>query len=143
MVYPIFLYVLGIFALLTPQDLFHKVGREKLISNFFKVISPDTTNGVLFVEVIIGDVMTSLCKVFADMEVTACVLLTHIASAGSHEHLEASADSPEFTSNEYGCAESLMRPLVTSIPFLIRFYQCWVQYRVTKQAFPNLNKLKK
>ena len=160
MMYPTVLYVLGTLALFAPFDVLHRNGRERLLSNLARVAMPPAT-GVLFVEVLVGDILTSLCKVLADMEVTACILITHMTADDrvAHEHAashmvslhvastssamhspapEAAAGSLALFGNEHGCADSWMRPFVTSIPFLLRFRQCWASYRATGLAFPHL-----
>lgn len=126
------------------------------------------STGVLFVEVVLGDVLTSTSKVLADLQVTGCVLLAHFMSESRHSHLhapgqlEAVGSAPPvgdaegglfgrtaapllslstllvLYAHESGCADSWMRPMVTSIPFLLRLRQCLVQYFATKDAFPHL-----
>lgn len=139
LLFPSMLYITMAFCLVAPVNVLHRPGRERLLHNLARVMFPAST-GVLFVEVLLGDVLTSISKVLADVEVTGCVLAAHMVTPRSVE-LEAHDPSEMKTSysfHEAECADSWMRPLVTSIPFLLRFRQCWVQYRVTGKAFPNL-----
>lgn len=179
LVYPSLLYITGFFLLLMPIEKLHKPGRERLIHNLYRVANP-LSSGVLFVEVVLGDVLTSISKVLADMEVTGCVLFTHGFSHDKSSHVHSpwraweqhvvgqeqielnsiaalgggtsalGAAGPSHASSslgsqlllsahEYGCADSWIRPLVTSIPFLLRFRQCAVQYLATKDPTNLLN----
>lgn len=151
LLFPSLLYLTMAFCLVMPMNLFHRVGRERLLANLARVIFPAAT-GVLFVEVLLGDVLTSISKVIADVEVTGCVLAAHMVAPTSNyydpllttmtttvtSHRNQQQQQHMYSFHEAGCADSYMRPLVTSIPFLLRFRQCWVQYRATGKAFPNL-----
>jgi len=83
-------------------------------------------------------VLTSIAKVLADVEVTGCVLAAHLVTPLHGQTPAPVTGSQAYASFERECADSWMRPLVTSLPFMLRFRQCWVQYRVTGRAFPNL-----
>lgn len=139
LIFPSVLYLTMAFCLVIPMNVLHRPGREKLLHNLSRVFFPAST-GVLFVEVLLGDVLTSISKVMADVEVTGCVLAAHMVTpkeVGMPLHDPSEAQT-SYSFHEAECADSWMRPLVTSIPFLLRFRQCWVQYRVTGRAFPNL-----
>ncbi|KAH9253893.1 hypothetical protein BASA81_008017 [Batrachochytrium salamandrivorans] len=142
LLFPSLLYLTMIFCLVMPMNYLHRPGRERLLSNLARVVFPAAT-GVLFVEVLLGDVLTSISKVIADIEVTGCVLAAHMVTPsngldGSLNHEVNDMMRNTYSFHEAECADSYMRPLVTSIPFLLRFRQCWVQYRATGKAFPNL-----
>jgi len=140
LVAPSAMYILSFFVLIVPLDVLHRRGRERLIQNFFRVVAPPAA-GVLFVEVVLGDMLTSMSKALADVQVSLCMLLSHSfaldiplpdgAGSGLAPTLPPGA-------LQQACAESWLRPLVTSLPFLLRFRQCLVAYRVTGKAFPNL-----
>lgn len=142
LLFPSILYLTMIFCLVMPMNYLHRPGRERLLSNLARVVFPAAT-GVLFVEVLLGDVLTSISKVIADVEVTGCVLAAHMVTPSNGMDGSLSHEVNDMLRNTYSfheaeCADSYMRPLVTSIPFLLRFRQCWVQYRATGKAFPNL-----
>lgn len=139
LLFPSLLYLSMAFCLVMPMNLLHRPGRERLLHNLARVFFP-AASGVLFVEVLLGDILTSISKVIADVEVTGCVLAAHMVTP---KELEDELHDPaemtgSYSYHEAECADSWMRPLVTSIPFILRFRQCWVQYRVTGKAFPNL-----
>jgi hypothetical protein len=73
----------------------------------------------------------------ADVEVTGCVLAAHLVTPLHSPHVPGQGDN-SYSTYERECADSWMRPLVTSLPFMLRFRQCWIQYRVTGRAFPHL-----
>jgi hypothetical protein len=139
LLFPSILYLTMAFSLVMPMNFLHRPGRERLLHNLARVFFPAAT-GVLFVEVLLGDVLTSISKVIADVEVTGCVLAAHMVTPKETELYvhDPNEMKSSYSFHEAECADSWMRPLVTSIPFLLRFRQCWVQYRVTGKAFPNL-----
>ena len=60
LIWPSVFYMAGLLLLLLPMDVLHRPGRERLLSTFTAcAFSP---KGVRFVEVLLGDTMTSLCK---------------------------------------------------------------------------------
>jgi len=148
LIWPSIFYMGGFLLFLLPVDIFHRSGRERLLFNFYRVCVP-SSKGVAFVEVLLGDVMTSLCKVFADMEVTGCVILAHMAARpevvgslrGATLHTGTSGVDGKDLSL-YGCSDSWMRPLVTSVPFLLRFQQCIRAYFVTRDRKNLVNSAK-
>ena len=139
LLFPSLLYLTLSFALVTPANVMHRAGRERLLHNLAKVMFPAST-GVLFVEVLLGDVLTSISKVLADVEVTGCVLAAHLVTppASIDPEKRGAVGEHSYSPHERECMDSWMRPLVTSLPFMLRFRQCWVQYRVTGKAFPHL-----
>ncbi len=163
LIYPALLFTLCAFILFSPFDIFLKHSREWFMKSLYRVIVPPVT-GVLFVEVVFGDVLTSLCKVIADLEVTMCVLITHASTpnrdetaqfssvvlgmssntqanglgGSNEEEIIQSSHVTRLYGNEYGCADTWMRPFVTSLPFIFRFCQCFRMYRITGLAFPHL-----
>jgi len=134
-------------------------GRKHLLRNLYFVFMP-RSSGVLFVEVLMGDVMTSISKVMADMGVTTCIFLKYFLDedmsamgTDSHSHIsskseflkavgsnEAVADA--IMANFHDCTSSWARPMLISLPFLLRFRQCWVHYKATKDTNNLLNCLK-
>mmetsp|Transcript_17501 Transcript_17501/g.28318 ORF Transcript_17501/g.28318 Transcript_17501/m.28318 type:complete len:525 (-) Transcript_17501:311-1885(-) len=148
---PAGMYFASFLCILLPLDIFHQKGREKLGRVFYAMLLPPVT-GVLFVEVVLGDILTSLSKALADFQVTLCVLLSHSFSSSevyiSEDELSfgvirqggglVKSPAAMILDYEHRCSETWMRPFVTSIPFLIRFRQCIVAYRATGDAFPHL-----
>lgn len=152
LVIPGVVYIISLCALFVPLDILNRRGRERLLQTLFRVFIP-LPSGVLFAEVVLGDIMTSLSKALADMQVSVCVLLSHSfteetmltggpfdaeisAAAPSHSYLRTS--STMLQSYEQSCSDSWLRPVITSLPFLLRFRQCIVAYHATGQAFPHL-----
>jgi len=118
LLFPSMLYIALAFLLVAPLDILHRPGRERLIHNLARVVFP-AASGVLFVEVLLGDVLTSIAKVLADVEVTGCVLAAHLVNPMHSPHLPGQG-SDSYSSYERECADSWMRPLVTSLPFMLR-----------------------
>ena len=142
LIWPSIFYMVGLLLLLLPMDVLHRPGRERLLFNFYRVCIP-SAKGVRFVEVLLGDVMTSLCKVFADMEVTFCVILAHMAAKPHSIVGDPSRDIAVAKDlSLYGCSDSWVRPLVTSVPFLLRFHQCIRAYIATREQKNLLNSAK-
>jgi hypothetical protein len=138
LVIPSALYVVGALLLVAPLNVLHRRGREKLLRNLYRVFSPNPA-GILFVEVVLGDMLTSLSKTLADLQVSLCVLVSHaLAFEDSNKSSLAAPAAGAHSSLQEACAQSWLRPLVTSLPFLLRFRQCVVAYRATGQAFPHL-----
>jgi len=145
---PSLMYAIAIFLLIFPGDVLHKEGRYALLRNLYRVAFPSAT-GVAFVEVVLGDILTSLSKALADLQGSLCVLLSEFlgisSSAASFEAEILAAKGEQILSHENilrsyedACAESWMRPIVTSLPFLLRFRQCIVAYYASGEAFPHL-----
>ncbi|GBG34343.1 Xenotropic and polytropic retrovirus receptor 1-like [Hondaea fermentalgiana] len=141
LVIPGIMYIASLCILLVPLDVLNRRGRERLLHTFVRVLMPLPT-GVLFAEVLLGDIMTSLSKALADMQVSVCVLLSHSFTAEDPFEAEIQGSHILRTSStmlhEESCADSWLRPLITSLPFLLRFRQCIVAYRATGQSFPHL-----
>ncbi|CAK9011176.1 Xenotropic and polytropic retrovirus receptor 1 (Protein SYG1 homolog) (Xenotropic and polytropic murine leukemia virus receptor X3) (X-receptor), partial [Durusdinium trenchii] len=162
LIIPSVMYVGCLFVFLIPLDVLHRKGRERLIQNLLRVFMPGP-EGVLFVEVLLGDVLTSLSKALADIQVSLCVLLSHsfstdLTDGASDGSLFGTLEETRLRGGgsggsgsglirtsatllqnyEESCAESWMRPMVTSLPFLLRLRQCLHAYRVTGDAFPHL-----
>jgi len=133
---PISLWLSALLLFFMPFDVFHRVGRMKLMHTFYRLLVPLET-GVLFVEVVLGDILTSLSKALSDIQISLCVLLSSPLFSDPDVHMNSFVDLSPNTYEER-CAESWLRPLVTSIPFIIRFRQCIVNYRATGDAFPHL-----
>jgi len=165
-----FVYFMALMLFVMPLDRLYRPGRDHLLHNIYKVFMP-LSSGVLFVEVLLGDVMTSVSKVMADVGVTMCIFFNyyfHSSSSNSPEnfnpHLSVDLATHEKSSyhdqaylkivggnsdiadvimtNFQDCTGSWSRPFLTSIPFLLRFRQCWVQYKATGEEKNLLNCLK-
>jgi len=134
LVIPSVMYMVFLFVLLIPLDVFHRKGREKLVKTLVRVCLPSPL-GVHFAEVVLGDILTSLSKTLADLQVSLCMLVGHSLK----EDVDADGNLMALGGTlQQNCSASLLRPLVTSLPFLLRFRQCIVAYRATGKAFPHL-----
>lgn len=145
--------------------------RKTLLRNLYKVVFPDTS-GVKFVEVLLGDILTSVSKAFGDILLSIFlfylifsknVLLLDLQTTSSplireesrtaqsatfdgvfNSRVAEDGDSFEMNLNQNYrtlLKESEMyfvlnwfQPLMISIPFLLRFRQCYFQYNVEKKA---------
>jgi hypothetical protein len=103
------------------------------------------STGVLFVEVVLGDVLTSTSKVLADLQVTGCVLLTHFMSASRHTHLHApgqlaaaGGDIADGSPALQGISGSTVAPLLSLSTLLVLYAHesgcadSWVRPMVTR-----------
>jgi len=86
-----------------------------------------------FFTIYIGDVMTSMVKVFQDIAWTACFIL-------SGDFLSDQDDAGKNWKNwqhQFWYSKVLI-PLICLFPLMIRFLQCIRRYRDTKKRIPNL-----
>merc|ERR1712228_7952 len=87
---------------------------------------------VRFRDFFIGDILTSLSKVFVDLYMSACMVIMDELKASS---MESKCINSGFT--------QAMIPILISCPYWFRFMQCMNRYYMTGNRMPNgLNALK-
>lgn len=78
-----------------------------------------------FVDVLAADVLTSMSKLLADMEIVLCAVLTVLFY--NTEGVESA------------CLHSVVGPILASIPYAIRAYQCLLSYQSTGSTLQLIN----
>ena len=117
--------LLGLFA--APCNVFRARARAYVLRTCARLACPAREPGgeggdrrVAFRDVVAGDVLTSLAKALGDTAAAMCVVLSPFFSRRS---------ARSFREGVGRCLTgSYLRPLATSVPFLLRFRQCLVEY---------------
>lgn len=89
-----------------------------------------------FFHVYVGDVFTSMVKVFQDLLWTGCWLVSGDFLVATHSKHQHGHDVHVWTSTFW--YKSVAIPLVCCFPLFVRFNQCLRKYMDTRKAMPNL-----
>lgn len=120
----LFLFFLWIF-LMAPNGMFSRQAQMWYIRRIYFVINP--AYPVEFCEVFIADGITSLAKVWGDSELFLCLavekFLNFFRQVKRSDYMNLS-----------GCVHNFYFPLFTSLPYLFRFYQCWIIYKESPEG---------
>ncbi|CED82712.1 Predicted small molecule transporter [Phaffia rhodozyma] len=123
---------LGVLAgTITPYGRIWRRERMAFVQTIKRTIFSPLSEPVHFVDVICADILTSFAKVFGDLWVSMCLIFAGNLSASQ---LEGAG----------GALGPYLIPFITSIPYMIRFRQCMVEYISSdyKQTRPLANALK-
>eukprot|EP00128_Syssomonas_multiformis_P008027 Colp12_sorted_trinity150504_noHs@1494 len=120
-VIPAAFYLAAIILFCWPYDGLYFQARSYFLNHLRKVFVP--SHSVPFSEVLLADGLTSLSKVLTDFVVSGCVFLSDF-------------DAIAFTNS--GCTQSLLVPIMASLPYALRARQCLRDYSHTGLAFPHL-----
>ncbi|KAF9365254.1 protein-ER retention protein [Mortierella sp. NVP85] len=103
---PIFGYLTVLIMIFAPFNILFKKERSmrKALFSGFK-------SEVTFADVILADILTSFARVFGDLAVSLCLMF-----------LDRDGTNPD------ACYGSIVVPIMTSIPYLIRLRQCLSEY---------------
>eukprot|EP00126_Sphaerothecum_destruens_P005961 Sdes_comp19141_c0_seq2m9877 len=121
--FPILFYVFSCFLMITRQNIFYFRLRTCFWKIFARILFP--IHPIHFSEILLADILTTLSKVFADVEVMICVILSHFTL---RDNINATS----------GCMHSLIMPFVASVPSLFRARQCIIAYSSSSEASPQI-----
>ncbi|KAG2712263.1 hypothetical protein I3760_04G116600 [Carya illinoinensis] len=113
---PVLLYCAVAMILVFPFDIFYLSSRYYLLRILWRILLPLQASAISFSDFFLADILTSMAKVFSDLERSVCRML-------HRQSLHAI-------------------PLVLVLPYLFRFFQCLRQYKDTREKTTLLNALK-
>ncbi|KAH8554498.1 EXS family-domain-containing protein [Umbelopsis sp. PMI_123] len=114
---PLMCYLLCLLVVFWPGHIFYSKERYRFTRSMLRLFSFNVLATVYFSDVVLADIMTSFANVFGDLWATGCAL---IVNKGIVDYLVVEHQS--------GCYRDIMGPLMTSIPYIIRFKQCIFEY---------------
>lgn len=117
--------VLGIFFY--PGPSFHHNGRRRFLAILRRVSLGGLDSENRLNDVLLADVLTSYSKVFVDAFIVLCSLLSGRSCLSLPDRL---------------CGGQIVVPLISLIPYTIRFRQCLIDYTRTKEILHIFNALK-
>ncbi|PVZ99989.1 hypothetical protein BB558_003974 [Smittium angustum] len=106
--------------------------RLSLLRTVFRVLNFFSTDQTELSDIVFTDVLTSCSKTFADISVVFCSLSSVITTTSKRDlHFDdvLGLTSPDSNVFDIGvCNSPLFNPLITSIPYSLRLYQCIRDY---------------
>ncbi|XP_010905476.1 uncharacterized protein [Elaeis guineensis] len=126
---PVMLYAVMLMLLIFPFDIFYLSSRYYLLRTLWRIILP--LQAITFSDFFLADILTSMSKVFSDLERSACRMVNRQV-----------ATIAWFEADSICGGHSVAIPLVLVFPYLCRFFQCLRQYKDTKEKTSLLNALK-
>ncbi|KAJ3678659.1 hypothetical protein LUZ60_002462 [Juncus effusus] len=126
---PVILYVIAVTLLVFPFDIFYLSSRYFLLRTIWRIILP--FQAITFADFFLADIMTSMSKVFSDLERSACRMLN-----------KQVATIAWFEADSVCGSHSIAIPLVLIFPYLFRFFQCIRQFKDTNDKSCLFNALK-
>nr|CAD1818865.1 unnamed protein product [Ananas comosus var. bracteatus] len=126
---PVFLYCIVLMLLISPFDIFYLSSRYYLLRTFWRIILP--IQAITFSDFFLADIMTSMSKVFSDLERSVCRMVNRQV-----------ATIAWFEADSICGSHSIAIPLVLVFPYLCRLFQCLRQYKDTKEKTCLFNALK-
>ncbi|KAI8577416.1 hypothetical protein K450DRAFT_252325 [Umbelopsis ramanniana AG] len=114
---PLMCYVLCSLIVFWPGHVFYYKERHRFSRSMLRLFSFNVLATVYFSDVVLADIMTSFANVFGDLWATGCAL---IVNKGIVDYLVVEHQS--------GCYRDIMGPVMTSLPYIIRFKQCIFEY---------------
>jgi len=114
---PLMCYVVCFLLVFWPGKVFHYKERHRFSRSMLRLFSINILATVYFSDVVLADIMTSFANVFGDLWATGCAL---IVNKGVVDYL--------IVEHQSGCYRDIMGPVMTSIPYIIRFRQCISEY---------------
>ncbi|KAG0234850.1 hypothetical protein BGW42_006127 [Actinomortierella wolfii] len=107
---PIFGYMTILTMLFIPLNILFIKERYRFLRSMKKVCFTGFNTPVTFSDVILADILTSFARVFGDLAVVLCLMFW-------------SGSSTE------ACFNSILVPIMTSVPYFIRLRQCLTEYK--------------
>ncbi|KAJ4785442.1 EXS (ERD1/XPR1/SYG1) family protein [Rhynchospora pubera] len=126
---PVMLYIVALTLLIFPFDIFYLSSRYFLLRTIWRICLP--LQAITFADFFLADIMTSMSKVFSDLERSTCRMLNKQVATIAWFEADAICGS-----------HSVAIPLVLVFPYLCRFFQCLRQYKDTKEKTCLFNALK-
>ncbi|XP_041009228.1 SPX and EXS domain-containing protein 1-like isoform X3 [Juglans microcarpa x Juglans regia] len=126
---PVLLYCAVAMILVFPFDIFYMSSRYYLLRTLWRILLP--LQAISFSDFFLADILTSMAKVFSDLERSVCRML--------HRQVATIA---WFEADSVCGSHSIAIPLVLVLPYLFRFFQCLRQYKDTREKTTLLNALK-
>ncbi|KAF3335575.1 SPX and EXS domain-containing protein 1-like isoform X1 [Carex littledalei] len=117
---PVMLYVVALTLLIFPFDIFYLSSRYFLLRTIWRICLP--LQAITFADFFLADIMTSMSKVFSDLERSTCRMVNRQVATIAWFQADAICGS-----------HSVTIPLVLVFPYLCRFFQCLRQYKDTKE----------
>ncbi|KAJ4756926.1 EXS (ERD1/XPR1/SYG1) family protein [Rhynchospora pubera] len=126
---PVLLYAVILMLLISPFDIFYLSSRYFLLRTFWRIVLP--SQAITFADFFLADIMTSMSKVFSDLERSTCRMVNRQV-----------ATIAWFEADSICGSHSIAIPMVLVFPYLCRFFQCLRQYKDTKEKNCLFNALK-
>ncbi|XP_078162795.1 EXS (ERD1/XPR1/SYG1) family protein isoform X3 [Carex rostrata] len=126
---PVILYAVILMLLISPFDIFYLSSRYFLLRTFWRIVLP--LQAITFADFFLADIMTSMSKVFSDLERSTCRMVNRQV-----------ATIAWFEADSICGSHSVAIPMALVFPYLCRFFQCLRQYKDTKEKTCLFNALK-
>ncbi|CAN0914595.1 SPX and EXS domain-containing protein 1 [Linum grandiflorum] len=128
-IWKVLLYCAVAMLLIFPFDIFYLSTRYFLLRTLWRILFP--LQAISFADFFVADILTSMSKVFSDMERSVCRMV--------HRQVATIA---WFEADSICGSHSVAIPMVLVLPYLFRLFQCLRQYKDTKEKTSLLNALK-
>ncbi|CAN1232303.1 SPX and EXS domain-containing protein 3 [Linum perenne] len=137
---PVLLYCAVAMILIFPFDIFYLSTRYFLLRTLWRILFPLQASNqfviallgaITFSDFFVADILTSMSKVFSDMERSVCRMV--------HRQVATIA---WFEADSICGSHSVAIPMVLVLPYLFRLFQCLRQYKDTREKTSLLNALK-
>ncbi|RWV94789.1 hypothetical protein GW17_00042639 [Ensete ventricosum] len=128
---PVILYVAILMVLIFPFEIFYLSSRYYLLRTVWRIILPVQMQAITFSDFFLADIMTSMSKVFSDLERSVCRMFNRQV-----------ATIAWFEADSVCGSHSVVIPVVLVFPYVCRFFQCLRQYKDTKERTCLFNALK-
>ncbi|KAI6672832.1 hypothetical protein NL676_000738 [Syzygium grande] len=126
---PVLLYAAVAMVLIFPFDIFYLSSRFYLLRTLWRIMFP--LQAISFSDFFLADIMTSMSKVFSDLERSVCRMV--------HRQVATIA---WFEADSVCGSHSVAIPIVLVLPYIFRLFQCLRQYKDTGEKNTLLNALK-
>ncbi|TYG89678.1 hypothetical protein ES288_A12G119400v1 [Gossypium darwinii] len=126
---PVILYIAFALVLVFPFDIFYLSSRYFFLKTLWRIAFP--LQPISFPDFFLADILTSMAKVFSDLERSVCRML--------HNQVATIA---WFEADSICGSHSVAIPLMLVIPYIWRLMQCLRQYKDTKEKTTLFNALK-
>ncbi|CAN1843805.1 SPX and EXS domain-containing protein 1 [Linum perenne] len=123
---PVLLYCAVAMILIFPFDIFYLSTRYFLLRTLWRILFP--LQAITFSDFFVADILTSMSKVFSDMERSVCRMV--------HRQVATIA---WFEADSICGSHSVAIPMVLVLPYLFRLFQCLRQYKDTREKTSLLN----
>ncbi|XP_010522320.1 PREDICTED: SPX and EXS domain-containing protein 5 isoform X1 [Tarenaya hassleriana] len=118
---PVLLYCLAVLILILPFGIFYASSRHYLLWTVWRIVFP--MQAVAFSDFFLADFLTSMSKVFSDLERSMCRMVHHQV-----------ATIAWFEADSVCGSHSVAIPLVLVLPYLFRLFQCVRQYKDSRDV---------
>ncbi|CAD5187040.1 unnamed protein product [Musa acuminata subsp. malaccensis] len=128
---PVILYAAILMVLIFPFEIFYLPSRYYLLRTVWRIMLPLQASAITFSDFFLADIMTSMSKVFSDLERSVCRMVN-----------KQVATIAWFEADSVCGSHSVVIPVVLVFPYLCRFFQCLRQYKDTRERTCLFNALK-